>query len=155
MRALVQRVSHAAVSIEGETVGCIGPGLLVFIGIYRHDSVDDAAKLACKIAKLRIFEDTAGKMNLSLLDIAGDALLISQFTLCASTQKGHRPSYNEAAPPDIAIPLYEEFHRQLEAVLKHRVPTGRFGARMKVSLENDGPVTILLDTHKKASIHHE
>ena len=148
MRALLQRVTHAAVSIDGETVGSINSGLLIFLGVHIHDTADDVKKLAYKVVNLRIFEDTNGKMNRSLLEIAGEALLVSQFTLCATTKKGHRPSYSDAAPPDAAFHLYEAFHKQLEILLERSVPTGKFGAYMKVSIENNGPVTILLDTNQ-------
>ncbi len=146
MRAVVQRVSSASVVIAGETVGAIDGGLLILLGVGRGDQPTDVDWLAEKIASLRIFEDDDGKMNRSLLDTAGGALVVSQFTLLASTRKGTRPSFNDAAPPAEAIPLYEAFVQKLSARLGRPVPTGRFGAMMSVHLVNDGPVTLVLDT---------
>ena len=168
MRAVVQRVSSASVVIEGATVGAIDRGLLILLGVAEGDTTDDVAWLVPKLAQLRIFEDDAGKMNRSLADLlaaepagpdlrsansdaptsspAPGALVVSQFTLLASTRKGTRPSFNAAAKPDVAIPLYESFVRQLEQTLGRRVPTGRFGAMMAVTLVNDGPVTLVLDS---------
>ncbi|WP_460272211.1 D-aminoacyl-tRNA deacylase [Celeribacter sp. ULVN23_4] len=144
MRALVQRISEAAVRVDGEVVGQSGPGLLVLICAMRGDTEAQAAKLAAKIAKLRIFQDEVGKMNLSVRDIGGTALVVSQFTLAADT-KGNRPGFSTAATPDLGKALYEKFTQRLIA---EGVPseTGVFGADMKVSLLNDGPVTIWLDT---------
>ena len=146
MRAVVQRVSSASVSIEGAVVGEIGPGLLVLLGVAEGDTPADGAWLAQKIAQLRIFADGADRMNRSVQDIAGDVLVVSQFTLFASTRKGTRPSFNAAAAPELANSLYQDFVRQLESILGRPVPTGRFAAMMQVELVNDGPVTLLIDT---------
>lgn len=146
MRAVVQRVSSASVSIEGAVVGSIGPGLLVLLGVAEGDTPADGAWLAQKIAQLRIFSDEADRMNRSVQDIAGGVLVVSQFTLFASTRKGTRPSFNGAAAPELANSLYQDFVRQLESLLGRPVPTGRFGAMMQVALVNDGPVTLLIDT---------
>ena len=146
MRAVVQRVSSASVSIDGAVVGEIGPGLLVLLGVAEGDTPADGAWLAQKIAQLRIFADDADRMNRSVQDIAGGVLVVSQFTLFASTRKGTRPSFNAAAAPELANSLYQDFVRQLEALLGRPVPTGRFGAMMQVALVNDGPVTLLIDT---------
>lgn len=146
MRAILQRVSSASVSVAAEMVGAIDVGLLVLLGVQAGDAEADVAWLAQKTAALRIFEDEAGKMNRSVVEAGGGALVVSQFTLIASTRKGNRPSFNDAAKPDLAIPLYESFVHQLEAALGRPVATGRFGAMMKVSLVNDGPVTIVLDS---------
>lgn len=146
MRAVVQRVSHARVAVAGETIGEIGAGLLVLLGIGHDDSEADARWLAEKIGALRIFEDDAGKMNRSVVDIGGGVLVVSQFTLLASTRKGTRPSFNDAAPPDIAIPLYEAFNRFASVALGRPVVMGRFGATMDVALANAGPVTLVLDS---------
>ncbi|PTQ75526.1 D-aminoacyl-tRNA deacylase [Celeribacter persicus] len=144
MRALIQRISEAAVRVDGEVVGQSGPGLLVLVCAMREDTETQAAKLAAKIAKMRIFRDEAGKMNLSVRDIGGTALVVSQFTLAAET-KGNRPGFSTAAAPEIGKALYESFTQRL---IDEGVPceTGIFGADMKVSLINDGPVTIWLDT---------
>jgi len=160
MRAVVQRVSSASVTIAGETVGAIGPGLLILLGVAQADTADDADWLVQKIAALRIFEDDAGKMNRSLVDLGATvggalrpdsptALVVSQFTLLASTRKGTRPSFNAAAPPAVAIPLYEAFVAQLGTALARPVATGRFGAMMDVALVNAGPVTIILDSRTR------
>lgn len=146
MRAVVQRVSSASVTIEGAVVGEIGPGLLVLLGVAEGDTPADGAWLAQKIAQLRIFSDGADRMNRSVQDIAGGVLVVSQFTLFASTRKGTRPSFNGAAAPELANSLYQDFVRQLETLLGRPVPTGRFGAMMQVALVNDGPVTLLIDT---------
>lgn len=146
MRAVVQRVSSASVTIEGAVVGEIGPGLLVLLGVAEGDTPADGAWLAQKIAQLRIFSDGADRMNRSVQDIAGGVLVVSQFTLFASTRKGTRPSFNGAAAPELANSLYQDFVRQLESLLGRPVPTGRFGAMMQVALVNDGPVTLLIDT---------
>jgi D-tyrosyl-tRNA(Tyr) deacylase len=149
MRAVIQRVSEAAVTVNGEITGAIQDGLLVFLGIEDADTADDIQWLSTKIINLRIFNDGAGIMNLSLKDTDGDILLVSQFTLHALTKKGNRPSYIRASKPDIAIPLYEEMILKLENVLGKKVQTGMFGADMKVKLLNDGPVTIIIDTKSK------
>ena len=149
MRAVIQRVSEASVTVNGEITGAIQNGLLVFLGIEDADTGDDIQWLSSKIVNLRIFNDGAGIMNLSLKDTDGDILLVSQFTLHALTKKGNRPSYIHASKPDIAIPLYEEMILKLENVLGKKVQTGMFGADMKVKLLNDGPVTIIIDTKSK------
>lgn len=146
MRAVVQRVTRAAVTVGPDTTGEIGAGLLVLLGVGPDDTEADAQWLAEKIAVLRIFEDEAGKLNRSVVDIAGGILVVSQFTLFASTRKGTRPSFNDAARPELAIPLYEAFNRFAGAALGRPVATGRFAALMQVSLVNDGPVTIVIDT---------
>ena len=146
MIAIIQRVCKSSVEIEGKVKGAIGPGLLVLVGIEEADGTEDIAWLSKKITRLRIFEDEAGVMNRSLIDIEGDLLLISQFTLHASTKKGNRPSYIKAAKPDSAIPLYEQFIGQLTTDLGKPIQTGEFGADMQVSLLNDGPVTIIIDS---------
>jgi D-aminoacyl-tRNA deacylase len=144
MRALVQRVSEARVKIDGETVGAIGRGLLVLLGVTHLDLEDNAAWLADKIVGLRIFEDEEGKMNQSVIEVGGGVLVVSQFTLYGDCRKGRRPSFVEAASPTVAVPLYNAF---VEAVRAHGVPTetGRFGAMMQVELVNDGPVTLIVD----------
>ena len=149
MKAVIQRVSKASVTIDGETVARISHGFLILLGIVSDDTQDDISWLSKKIANLRVFEDEAGVMNTSLIDSLGDAIVVSQFTLQASTKKGNRPSYIKAAKPDIAIPLYELFVSQLEKDLGKKVQTGEFGADMKVELLNDGPVTIIIDTKNK------
>jgi len=143
MRAVCQRVSEARVTVEGVVTGEIGAGLAVFVGIERTDEVRDARELARKVAQLRIFEDDRGKFAHSLLDTSGTALVVSQFTLVANTDKGNRPSFTNAAPPEAAEPLYEEFCSALAAE-GAKVATGVFGARMAVALVNEGPVTIVL-----------
>lgn len=149
MKAVIQRVSKASVTILGEQVASIQVGLLVLLGIAEEDTEEDIAWLSRKITQLRIFNDTNEVMNNSLLDIDGDVIVVSQFTLQASTKKGNRPSYIKAAKPEIAIPLYTNFVHQLEKDLSKKVQTGQFGADMKVELINDGPVTILIDTLNK------
>ena len=149
MRAVVQRVSEASVTIEGNKVAAIKIGLLILLGIEDADTQDDINWLASKITKLRIFGDEEGLMNLSVEDIKGDIIVVSQFTLYAATKKGNRPSYIRAARPDAAIPLYESFVNQMEQECGKAVQTGRFGADMKVALINDGPVTIIIDTKNK------
>jgi len=144
VRAVVQRVQRARVVVRGETVGAIGPGLCVLLGVAGDDSEGDAERLAAKTAHLRIFENEAGKFDLSLLDIQGEVLVVSQFTLIADTAKGSRPSFGHAAPPENAERLYDVFRDALSA-LQVRVETGVFGARMQLELVNDGPVTIVLD----------
>ena len=149
MRVVIQRVSSASVTIEGCVHGQIGPGLLIFQGIESTDTEADGEWLAQKITRLRIFSDEAGLMNKSVVDLAGSILLVSQFTLHASTQKGTRPSFNTAARPDHARPLYEQFIAQLSAALGRPVQTGEFGADMQVALVNDGPVTLIIDSKKR------
>lgn len=149
MRVVIQRVSGSRVDIDGVTVGSIGLGLLVLAGFESADTQDDLEWTAAKIAKLRVFDDNDGVMNLSLTDINGDILAVSQFTLHAKTKKGNRPSYIQAAPPDIAIPLYDKFVKNLETEINKKVQTGRFGAKMDVSLVNDGPVTIIIDSKNR------
>ena len=145
MKALVQRVKFARVEVAGETTGEIGPGLLIFLGVGQNDGSREAAFVADKCANLRIFEDDAGKMNLSLLDIGGEALVVSQFTLYGDASHGRRPSFSEAAPPETAEKLYREFVALLQGA-GVRVATGRFRAEMAVSLCNDGPVTIMVES---------
>jgi D-tyrosyl-tRNA(Tyr) deacylase len=145
MRAILQRVSEASVEVEGQIVGRTGPGLLVLLGVGRGDGEAEATLLAEKTAQLRIFADEGGKFNRSLLDSAGGALVISQFTLYADTRKGRRPSFTDAAPPELAAPLVERYCAALRA-LGIQVETGVFGAAMRVALVNEGPVTITLDT---------
>lgn len=149
MIAVVQRVSESSVKIDGEIKSEIGTGVMILLGIEEADSHEDVEWLSRKIANMRIFNDDEGVMNKSLLDIDGEALVISQFTLHASTKKGNRPSYIKAARPDVAIPLYEAFKRQLATDLGKDIGSGEFGADMKVSLVNDGPVTIIIDTKDK------
>jgi D-tyrosyl-tRNA(Tyr) deacylase len=146
MKALIQRVSSASVVVEGNRVAEIKAGLLVLLGVTDADTSKEAAWLASKVVNMRIFNDAEGKMNLSLLDVGGEALVVSQFTLYADARKGNRPSYIQAARPEKAKPLYEAFVAEMEKLLGKPVPTGVFGADMKVSLVNDGPVTILLET---------
>lgn len=149
MKAVIQRVSRADVTIEGEKVATIGSGLLVLLGVVNEDNQEDIIWLSKKIANLRIFGDENGVMNKSVLDVNGEAIVVSQFTLHANTKKGNRPSYIKAAKPEVAIPLYESFVKQFEADLGKQVQTGEFGADMKVELLNDGPVTIIIDTKQK------
>jgi D-aminoacyl-tRNA deacylase len=149
MRAVIQRVSQAAVTIAGEVRGAIGPGLVVLLGIEEADRADDVEWLCGKIVRLRIFSDADGQMNRSVREIQGGILVISQFTLHASTRKGNRPSFIRAARPETARPLYEAFVRQVEDDLGQPIATGEFGALMQVSLINDGPVTIWIDTRQK------
>ena len=146
MKALLQRVSSASVEVEGETVGKIDAGFLVLLGVGPDDEKSNAEILARKVIKLRVFEDEAGKMNRSLEDEGGDLLVVSQFTLYADTRKGNRPSYTTAAPPDLANELYSHFVSELRQIAGGRVETGRFAAEMKVSLVNEGPVTIMLES---------
>ncbi len=149
MRAVIQRVTEASVSVDQKLVSSIQSGLLILLGIEEQDTEEDIIWLSGKIARLRIFGDENGVMNKSVLDVNGDAIVVSQFTLHASTKKGNRPSYIKAAKPDISIPLYERFVNQLETELDKKVGTGIFGADMKVSLLNDGPVTIIIDTKNR------
>jgi D-tyrosyl-tRNA(Tyr) deacylase len=149
MRVLIQRTTQASVTIDGIVVSEIGQGLLVLVGIENDDAITDAQWLASKIVQMRIFSDGGGKMNLSVKGIDGDLLVVSQFTLHASTKKGNRPSFLCAARPEIAIPLYEQFLGLLETELGKPVLRGVFGADMKVALVNDGPVTILIDSRAR------
>jgi len=149
MKAVIQRVSKSSVNIEGNMVASIGNGLLILLGIVDEDTQDDINWLSNKVANLRIFGDENQVMNKSVIDINGDAIVVSQFTLHASTKKGNRPSYIRAARPDVAIPLYKAFVYQLELDLGKKVQTGEFGADMKVELLNDGPVTIIIDSKKR------
>ncbi len=149
MRAVIQRVSHASVTIEGVVKSQIGPGLLILLGVEDADAAEDIDWLTKKIAQLRIFGDENGLMNLSVQDIGGQVIVVSQFTLHASTKKGNRPSFIRAARPEVAIPLYEKFVESLRETSGLEVLTGEFGADMKVALLNDGPVTIVMDTKVK------
>lgn len=149
MIAVIQRVSSASVTIDSSLQASISKGLLVLLGIEDADTQEDIDWLSAKVVNLRIFNDEAGVMNRSVMEEAGEVLVVSQFTLHASTKKGNRPSYIKAAKPDIAIPLYEKFVGTLEALLNKRIPTGVFGADMKVALLNDGPVTIIIDTKNR------
>ena len=149
MRVVIQRVTNASVTVESKVVSEIQKGLLVFVGIEEADTQEDLDWLVTKITQLRIFNDENEVMNLSVQDIDGDVLVVSQFTLHAATKKGNRPSYIKAAKPDIAIPMYERFVKALESKLGKKVPTGIFGADMKVLLLNDGPVTILIDSKNR------
>ena len=149
MRTVIQRVTNASVTVEAKVVSEIQKGLLVFVGIEEADTQEDLDWLVTKIAQLRIFNDENEVMNLSVQDIDGDVLVVSQFTLHAATKKGNRPSYIKAAQPDFAIPMYERFVKALESKLGKKVPTGIFGADMKVLLLNDGPVTIQIDSKNK------
>jgi D-aminoacyl-tRNA deacylase len=149
MRVVIQRVTRASVSIDGAVYSEIEQGLLILLGIEEEDDQEDVNWLCGKVARLRIFDDEKGVMNLSLQDVGGDALLISQFTLHASTKKGNRPSYIRAARPETAVPMYEEFADTLSKELGKKVFTGVFGAMMQVSLINDGPVTIIIDSKSK------
>jgi D-tyrosyl-tRNA(Tyr) deacylase len=149
MKAVIQRVSHSSVSINNQIVAQIQSGLLVLIGVEDADNKDDVHWLTSKIVNLRIFPDENEVMNLSLKDIDGEMIIVSQFTLHALTKKGNRPSYIKASKPEIAIPLYESFIKEMEVELGKKVQTGQFGADMKVSLVNDGPITIIIDTKNK------
>ena len=149
MRVLIQRVKRASVTVDGELISEITQGLLVFVGICDEDSNEDIEWLTKKIANLRLFDDENGVMNLSVTDIGGELLAVSQFTLMASTKKGNRPSYIKAAKPDISIPLYEQFCNEMEIVLNKPIKRGVFGADMKVDLLNDGPVTIFIDSKNR------
>ena len=149
MRVVIQKVTHASVDIEKQTVASINKGLLVLVGIEDNDTDEDIVWLSAKIVNLRVFEDENDVMNLSVKDVDGEVLVVSQFTLHAATKKGNRPSYIRAARPEVAIPIYEAFIKQVETLLGKQVPTGQFGAMMQVNLCNDGPVTILIDTKNK------
>ena len=149
MKVVIQRVSKASVTIVGNKVASIGNGLLILLGIVEEDTQEDIKWLSGKIINLRIFEDENAVMNRSLLDVNGEIIAVSQFTLHASTKKGNRPSYIRAAKPETAIPFYQSFIKQLESDLRKKVQTGQFGAYMKVELINDGPVTILIDSKNR------
>ncbi|WP_318344118.1 D-aminoacyl-tRNA deacylase [Flagellimonas baculiformis] len=149
MRAVIQRVSRASVTVDGQVVSAIGQGLLVLLGIEDADGKEDTEWLSQKITNLRIFNDEHGVMNRSVLDVGGDIIVVSQFTLHAQTKKGNRPSYIKASKPDVAIPIYEAFVQKMEQDLGKKIGTGIFGADMKVELLNDGPVTITMDTKNK------
>jgi D-tyrosyl-tRNA(Tyr) deacylase len=149
MRAVIQRVSEASVTVEGTIIGQIQRGLMVLVGIVNEDDTSDIEWLSNKIIHMRIFDDENGVMNKSLIEVGGEILLVSQFTLHASTKKGNRPSYIAAAKPEISIPLYEVMIQQLEKDLGTSIQTGKFGADMKVALINDGPVTINIDSKNK------
>lgn len=149
MKVILQRVNQASVEIENAKYAKIGQGILILLGIEANDDVEDIDYLVKKITQLRIFSDIEGKMNLSCENIQGDYLVVSQFTLFANTKKGNRPSYTEAARPEIAIPLYEKFVQLLNQVTQNKVKTGQFGADMQISLVNSGPVTILIDSKRK------
>ncbi len=149
MRVVLQRVSEASVTIENTIVANISQGLVVLLGIEEEDTQEDISWLSAKISKIRIFSDENGLMNKSVQDINGDIILVSQFTLFASTKKGNRPGFTRSAKPDIAIPLYKLFIKQLESDLEKSIQTGEFGADMKIALINDGPVTICIDTKDK------
>lgn len=146
MRLVIQRVAEASVSVDGEIVSAIGRGLMVLVGVENGDTADDAAWLAAKTLAMRIFNDEAGVMNRSVLDVGGDILAVSQFTLTAGTRKGNRPSYIRAAGHDVAVPLYERYCSLLSEGIGHDVGKGIFGADMQVALVNDGPVTIVIDS---------
>jgi D-tyrosyl-tRNA(Tyr) deacylase len=150
MRTVIQRVKNASVSVDGKTISSIGPGLLVLLGVEPADTQEDIEWLAGKINRLRIFADDNGAMNWSIHEIDGEFLVVSQFTLFANTRKGNRPSFLEAAPPDLAEKRYEEFCLQLERESGRNVGRGVFGAHMEISLVNDGPVTIWIDSKKRA-----
>lgn len=150
MRAVIQRASSARLEIDGKLHAEIGYGLVILVGIEDRDTEEDIAYLSAKISQMRIFDDEAGVMNRSIVDVGGEILLVSQFTLMASTKKGNRPSYIRASRPETAIPLYEAFGRALEERLGRPLRYGVFGADMQVSLTNDGPVTIIMDSHQRA-----
>ena len=149
MKAVIQRVSKSSVTIKGQQHANIGTGILILLGIIDEDTIEDIKWLTHKIANLRIFPDNNEVMNRSLIDVDGDVIVVSQFTLHANTRKGNRPSYIKAAKPDVAIPLYKAFIANLESILRKTVQCGEFGADMKVELLNDGPVTIIIDTKNK------
>jgi len=149
MRAVIQRVKEASVTIDGKVKSSIGNGLMILLGIEEADTKEDIQWLAGKISRLRVFEDENEVMNLSVQDVEGGVMVVSQFTLHASTKKGNRPSYIKAARPETAIPLYESFVKELETVIGKQVATGEFGAMMDIALVNSGPVTIIIDTKNK------
>jgi D-tyrosyl-tRNA(Tyr) deacylase len=149
MRVVIQRVSKASVKVEGKNIAEIGKGILILVGIEDLDQLEDIDWLTSKIVQLRIFDDEAGIMNLSVKDIDGEILIVSQFTLHASTKKGNRPSYIRASKPDFAIPMYEKFIQKTEELLGKKIGTGKFGAMMDVAFVNNGPVTIIIDSKNK------
>ena len=149
MRILIQRVKNASVTVEDECISLINKGLLVFVGICDEDNTEDIEWLTKKITNIRLFDDADGVMNLSVMDIDGEILAVSQFTLMAMTKKGNRPSYIKAAKPDISIPLYEQFCKELEKAANKPIKRGIFGADMKIELINDGPVTIFIDSKNR------
>jgi len=149
MRVVIQKVKEASVTVEGEKISAIENGLLILVGIENEDTQDDIDYLVKKSTQLRIFDDEEGVMNLSVKDVDGDIIVVSQFTLQASTKKGNRPSYIRAAKPDFSIPMYEKFVSAMETALEKKVGTGKFGAMMDVALINDGPVTIVIDSKQK------
>jgi D-tyrosyl-tRNA(Tyr) deacylase len=149
MRVVIQRVNHASVTVENKVISAIKTGLLILVGIENADTEEDIEWLSNKITQLRIFDDKDGVMNLSVKDVDGEILAISQFTLHAKTKKGNRPSYQQAAKPEVSVPLYKQFIEQLGKDLGKDIKTGEFGAYMKVALENDGPVTIMIDSKNK------
>lgn len=149
MKAVLQRVAHASVVVEEQQIAAIGPGLLILLGIEDADTQEDIDWLVAKIINLRIFNDSRNVMNLSVKDVGGEVITVSQFTLHASTKKGNRPSYSKAAKPELSVPLYEKFVETFEKLFEKKIQTGRFGADMKVSLLNDGPVTIIIDTKER------
>jgi len=149
MRAVIQKVSHASITIDRDHTKNMGPGLVILLGIEESDGLSDIEWLSGKISRLRIFDDEQGIMNLSIQDVNGDIMIVSQFTLHASTKKGNRPSYIKAASPETAIPLYNTFIEQMQQELGKPVVTGEFGAYMQVNLNNDGPVTISIDTKNR------
>jgi D-tyrosyl-tRNA(Tyr) deacylase len=149
MRAVIQRVLETSVKVEGEIIASINKGLLVFVGVENTDTQEDIIWLSAKIAKMRIFSDENGLMNKSVIDTQGEIVLVSQFTLFANTKKGNRPSFTDSAKPKIAIPIYKDLIKQLEVDLGKSIQRGKFGADMKISLINDGPVTICIDTKNR------
>ncbi|MBQ8916241.1 MAG: D-tyrosyl-tRNA(Tyr) deacylase [Alistipes sp.] len=149
MRQLIQRVKEASVSIDGREVARIGKGFLVLLGVTHDDTEEDLEYLAQKLTKIRLFDDTEGVMNLDVQQVGGDVLVVSQFTLLASTRKGNRPSYIAAAPEAVSRPMYERFVQRVEALTGRKVATGEFGADMQVSLTNDGPVTVWMDSKQR------
>jgi len=149
MRAVIQRVSKASVQVDGQVVGAIGKGVLLFLGVGQEDGSDDIDWLIGRVTRLRIWEDADDRMNQSLLDVEGEVLVISQFTLFGNLKKGNRPSFNRAALPETAVPLYEQFVAKLSEVLQKPVPTGRFGKHMDIEAQNDGPITLVVDTKQK------
>lgn len=149
MRIVIQKVKKASVTVEKKQIASIGQGLLVLVGIENEDTDEDIAYLVRKIVQLRVFNDSKGVMNLAITDVDGDLIVVSQFTLHASTKKGNRPSYIRAAKPDFSVPMYEKFVAELEKNLGKKVGTGSFGAMMDVALVNDGPVTIIIDSKQK------
>ena len=149
MRVVVQRVKHSSVTINNEIKSAIGKGLMILVGIGEDDTLEDIDYIVKKVVNLRVFDDAEGIMNLSVQDIKGDILLVSQFTLMASTKKGNRPSYIRAARPEISVPIYETLIKAFETTLDREIRTGEFGADMKIDLLNDGPVTIIIDSKQK------